>query len=91
MENYTELIEILTSINNNLGYIASYSSWITMGIFFLLFFKAMNSNESVNKLYHPIDSIGDCLAGIMDKLKDIDKSVKKLGEDKDETDSRRNF
>ena len=51
----------------------------------------MNSNESVNKLYHPIDSIGDCLAGIMDKLKDIDKSVKKLGEDKDETDSRRNF
>ena len=84
MENYTELIEILTSMNNNLGNIASCLSRITIGVFFLLFFKTMNSNESVNKLYHPIDSIGDCLAGIMDKLKNIDRSIEELRKAKKE-------
>lgn len=73
MENYVELIEVLTSIDKHLSSISMHLSWIPLLMLFLLL-KTMNSNDGLDKIYQPIRAIEDGMIAIIDQLKKIGKN-----------------
>lgn len=78
MEDYTALVEVLTSIDNHLSHISMDISIFCWLFFFMLLFKDMNNKHEVDKLYQPLDSISTGFAGVIDKFKNIEKAIKDL-------------